>query len=70
MANLYHGNNKTYCGLYVNGPCVLSDINQIWTYSPDFHKSLSYEISRKFVQWEPRSYMQTDQTDMTKLIGA
>ena len=46
----------------------LSDFNQIQSFSTDFSKSSKYQISRKFIQWEPRRDVRTDgRTYMTKL---
>jgi hypothetical protein len=44
-------------------------------FSTDFRESPKYQIPRKFVQWGPRWYVQTDgqtngQADMTALKGA
>jgi hypothetical protein len=52
----------------------MPDFNQIWIFSTDFHRSPQYQISRKFVQWEPLCYMRTDRRkdrrkDMTKVIS-
>ena len=43
---------------------LLSDFNQTWNLSKDFREVLEYQVPRKFVQWEPSSFMRTDrQTD-------
>ena len=53
----------TYWGLHVKWPTFWSDFNEIWTFSADTHESLQYQISRKFVQWDPDWYMRTDRND-------
>ena len=45
-------NNKTHLGLQAICPTFLSNFNQIWISSTDFHKNLQYHISRKSVQYE------------------
>jgi hypothetical protein len=48
---------------------VLSDFNQIWTFSIDVPKSPQYQISRKSFQWELHFYIREDgRTNMTKII--
>ena len=47
-------------GLHVMCPILLSDFNQIWSFSTHFHKSPQYKISRKSVQLEPRRNMRPD----------
>jgi hypothetical protein len=55
---------KTYLGLHVKCPIILSDFNQIWSSLTCFHRSIRYEMSRRSVQLNPRWYMRTDgQTD-------
>lgn len=61
------GNNKSYLGLRVKYETILSNSYQIWCFSTDLHRCPQYEISLKYVQWEPNRYMWTD---MTKLIEA
>jgi hypothetical protein len=57
--------SKTYIGLHVKYPLLLSDIGETWIFSTDFRKILS-QISWKSFQWE---FFHVDgQTDMTKLI--
>jgi len=51
---------KTYLGLYVKFPVLLSDCSKIWSFSTDFRGRSQFQISRKSVQWEPRCYMRTD----------
>jgi hypothetical protein len=53
-------NTITNLGLQANSPILLPDFNQIWMLSTDFRESPKYQISWKFVQWEPRWYVQTD----------
>jgi hypothetical protein len=48
------GNNKTYLGLHVKCPILLSDFNQIWSFSTDFRKGPRNQSARTSVQWEPR----------------
>jgi hypothetical protein len=60
-----------YRSLYVKYLLFLPDFNQTSGFSSVFGKMLKYQISRKFVQWEPSCSMQTDdRTDMTSLIVA
>jgi hypothetical protein len=55
---------QTYSGLHARCPILLSDFNQIWSLSKDFRRSRQYEISRKFVRWEPHWNIRNDrQTD-------
>jgi hypothetical protein len=49
----------------------LSNVNQIWIFLMDVHKSPHYQISQKSIQWELHWRMRMDrQKDTTKLIGA
>jgi hypothetical protein len=41
------GNNETYLSLHTNCPIFLSDFNQIWSFSANFHASIQYQIPRK-----------------------
>ena len=59
-------------------PSILADFNQIWILSTDFYKRPSFKVSRKSVQWKPRSRIRRDgrtekqkngRTDMRKLVG-
>ena len=53
--------------LNVKYPLLFTDVTQTWTFSTDFRKILTYQISRKSVQWEPIYSMRTDRlTDVTK----
>ena len=38
----------------------MSDFNEIWSLSTDFHESLQCQISRKSAQWELRWCVRTD----------
>jgi hypothetical protein len=49
-------NNKTHLGLHAKCPTLLSDFNQVWIFSTNFHRSLQYRISPKSVQWEQSWY--------------
>jgi hypothetical protein len=51
--------SQAYLGLYVKIPIFLSGFKQIWNLSSDFHRS-PHQISRKYVQWEPRRYVRTE----------
>jgi hypothetical protein len=60
-------------GLHVKIPLFLSDGDETWILYTDFRKIFKYQISRKFVQLEPRYSMRTDgqtDTDMTKVTAA
>jgi hypothetical protein len=64
-------NNKTYLGLHVKCPIVVSDFNQLWSFSTHFRKSHQYQISQKYIHWGPCCYVHTYiQTDMTRLVGS
>jgi len=56
-----------YKGLHAKYPLFLSDFNEFLIFTADFTKIPQNQISRKFVEWEPRCSMQAD---MTKLIVA
>jgi len=53
-------------------PVIFSDFNETWFFSRDFRKIVKYQISWKFVYWEPRrTDGQTDTwTGMPKFIIA
>ena len=71
---------KMYFGLYVKCPLFASDFNETWIFWTDFRKMPKYQMSWKYVHWEPsfilrRTDRQTDrQSDgrrnMTKLTVA
>jgi hypothetical protein len=44
----------------------MSDFNETLIFSPDFRKELRYEISSKYVEWDPRCSMRTDGHDEAK----
>jgi len=54
---------RFYEALVSKYPILLTDLNQIWTFSREFHKDPQYQISRKSVQWESRWCMRTDGHD-------
>ena len=54
------GNYIAILGPQENCQIFLPDLNQIWIFSTDFHESPKYKISRQFVEWEPRWYVQTE----------
>ena len=57
--------------LHVKHLLFLSDFNEIWILSADFRKSVKYQASSKFVQWELNCSKRADgQMYMTKLIVA
>ena len=47
------GNSEMYLGLHVKCLIFLIDLNQVLSVSTYFHESHQYQISQKFVQWEP-----------------
>jgi len=54
----------TYIHLRVMCPIFLTDLNQIWYFSPVFQRRFQYHISCTFVQWEKRCTC--EQTDRQK----
>jgi len=54
---------KKYTVRHVKCPLVSSDYSETWIFSTDFRKILQYQISWKFVQWEPSSMRTDEQTD-------
>ena len=63
--------SQRYVRLHVKYPLFMSDFNETLVLSTDFRKILKYQISWKFLQWEPGCAMPMDsQTDMTNLIVA
>jgi len=53
----------------VGYPLLLSGIKENRNFSTEFRKILQYEISRKYVQWEPSCSMRRDgRADMTDLV--
>jgi hypothetical protein len=46
-----------YTGLTIKYPLFLSDLNEPWIFS---RLILNYQISRKFVHWEPSCFTRTD----------
>jgi hypothetical protein len=61
---------RTYFGLYMKGLKMLSDFNQIWSFSTNFCQRPQYQSSRNSVQWEPRCGQKDGRAEITKLIGA
>ena len=56
-------------------PLFSSDFNEIWIFSTDFLKIFEYQLSCKYVQWEPSYSVQMGrwmggQTEIVKLIVA
>lgn len=50
--NNFNGKNKTNLYFPVKCEIFMSDSNKIWIFSPDFNKSVQYEVSRRSVQQE------------------
>ena len=46
-----------YVGLHVNYLLYLSDVNETSLFARDFREVLKYQMSYKYVQWEPRRSM-------------
>jgi hypothetical protein len=58
-----------------SAPYFLSDFNGTWIFSGCFWKIFEYQISWKFVQWQPSCFIWTDrqtdwQIEMTRLLVA
>jgi len=52
---------KMYIGLHVKCPLFLSSFKESWIFLTDFKKkSPKYQISRKYVHWEPSCSMWAD----------
>jgi hypothetical protein len=57
--------------LHVKCPLFVSGFNETWNFLTYFPEKLKYQVSWKFVQWNPSYFMRTNgQTDMVKLILA
>jgi hypothetical protein len=53
--------------LDVKYPLLLPNFNPSWIFSTDFRTILKYQISWKFIQWEPSCSMRTDRQPMVAL---
>ena len=62
------GNNNILVGLNVQSRMFLTDFNQIWTSSINFHASPQHQIWRNSVQWEPHVW-KDGRTDMREVIS-
>ena len=52
-----------YVGLRVKYLLFLLDFNETWISSTDFREIVKYQISWKYVQWEPSCFLADGQTD-------
>ena len=52
--------NKTYLGVHLKCATFLLDLNQIWTFFADFHKSPEYQIPQNSGQWKKGLYVRAD----------
>jgi hypothetical protein len=52
--------SQMYIGLHVMYLLFLSDFNQTWTFLTEFKKILTYQISWKYIKWEPSCPTWTD----------
>jgi hypothetical protein len=51
---------KMYIGRYVKYTLILKCFSKTWIFSTDIRNGIKYQISRKYVQWEPSCSVGTD----------